>query len=261
MTAQPAKTVKPDAEAMLRLAEERLAAVRGFMARQMEPGVDYESRPGKRPVLKRRGAQRLMAGFGLASRLVDIRRNWDLRNDLVAYEVTVQITNKATGTVEAEAAGESNSREERFADYAATEVANAVLRRAQNLATIEAVANATGAIAVFDTEELILEPGESAQEGRQRPQRPVRDYLHPETVKRTARGQRTASERLFDDARRYGWGLDSEGSFQTQVLWEVLRRYSFKDQAITEDNLDLAYEILGLHYSELSPGTTRKEGG
>lgn len=148
----------------------RTAMLKDYVREHMSEGEDYGIIPGgSKPTLFKPGAEKLNAVFGL-SPLVELNNrveDWD--NGFVAYEVKVTLLNKRTQGIEAEGVGSCNSRERRYKNQDAANVANTILKMAKKRALIDATLSATRASGMFtqDLEDLDL----SAQGDFGRPQR------------------------------------------------------------------------------------------
>jgi len=148
----------------------RTAMLKDYVREHMSEGEDYGIIPGgSKPTLFKPGAEKLNAVFGL-SPLVELNNrveDWD--NGFVAYEVKVTLLNKRTQGIEAEGVGSCNSRERRYKNQDAANVANTILKMAKKRALIDATLSATRASGMFtqDLEDLDL----GAQNDFARPQR------------------------------------------------------------------------------------------
>ncbi len=148
----------------------RTAMLKDYVREHMNEGEDYGIIPGgNKPTLFKPGAEKLNAVFGL-SPLVEINNrieDWDA--SFVAYEVKVTLLNKRTQLIEAEGVGSCNSRERKYKNQDAANVANTILKMAKKRALIDATLSATRASGMFtqDLEDLDL----SAQGDFNRPSR------------------------------------------------------------------------------------------
>ena len=148
----------------------RTAMLKDYVREHMSEGEDYGIIPGgNKPTLFKPGAEKLNAVFGL-SPLVEINNrveDWDA--SFVAYEVKVTLLNKRTQVIEAEGVGSCNSRERKYKNQDAANVANTILKMAKKRALIDATLSATRASGMFtqDLEDLDL----GAQNDFSRPQR------------------------------------------------------------------------------------------
>jgi hypothetical protein len=137
----------------------RTAMLKDYVREHMSEGEDYGIIPGgSKPTLFKPGAEKLNAVFGL-SPLVEINNrieDWD--SGFVAYEVKVTLLNKRTQGIEAEGVGSCNSRERRYKNQDAANVANTILKMAKKRALIDATLSATRASGMFtqDLEDLDL---------------------------------------------------------------------------------------------------------
>lgn len=138
----------------------RTAMLKDYVREYMSEGEDYGIIPGgSKPTLFKPGAEKLNAVFGL-SPLVEINNrieDWD--SGFVAYEVKVTLLNKRTQGIEAEGVGSCNSRERRYKNQDAANVANTILKMAKKRALVDATLSATRASGMFtqDLEDLDLD--------------------------------------------------------------------------------------------------------
>jgi hypothetical protein len=157
----------------------RTSMLKEYVRQNMSEGEDYGIVPGgMKPTLFKPGAEKLVAVFGL-SPLVEISNrveDWDA--GFLAYEVKVRLVNKRTQNVEAEGVGSCNSRERRYKNQDAANVANTILKMAKKRALIDATLSATRASGMFtqDLEDLDLgvqpeTPRPVREEGQQRTNR------------------------------------------------------------------------------------------
>jgi hypothetical protein len=162
--------VFPDFAALPEEMARRTAMLKDYVREHMNEGEDYGIIPGgNKPTLFKPGAEKLNAVFGL-SPLVEINNrieDWDA--SFVAYEVKVTLLNKRTQLIEAEGVGSCNSRERKYKNQDAANVANTILKMAKKRALIDATLSATRASGMFtqDLEDLDL----SAQGDFGRPSR------------------------------------------------------------------------------------------
>ncbi len=137
----------------------RTSMLKDYVREHMSEGEDYGIIPGgNKPTLFKPGAEKLNAVFGL-SPLVEINNrieDWDA--SFVAYEVKVTLLNKRTQMIEAEGVGSCNSRERKYKNQDAANVANTILKMAKKRALIDATLSATRASGMFtqDLEDLDL---------------------------------------------------------------------------------------------------------
>jgi hypothetical protein len=138
----------------------RTSMLKDYVREHMTEGEDYGIIPGgSKPTLFKPGAEKLNAVFGL-SPLVEINNrieDWD--SGFVAYEVKVTLLNKRTQGIEAEGVGSCNSRERRYKNQDAANVANTILKMAKKRALVDATLSATRASGMFtqDLEDLDLD--------------------------------------------------------------------------------------------------------
>lgn len=159
-TAQPVSSdVFPDFAVDPAEMTRRTAMLKEYVREHMTEGEDYGIIPGgNKPTLFKPGAEKLNAVFGL-SPLVEINNrieDWD--SSFVAYEVKVTLLNKRTQVIEAEGVGSCNSRERKYKNQDAANVANTILKMAKKRALIDATLSATRASGMFtqDLEDLDL---------------------------------------------------------------------------------------------------------
>ena len=164
----------------------RTQMLRDYVRNHMVDGEDFGVIPGggTKPTLFKAGAEKLNAVFGL-SPLVEVSsrvENWD--DGFVSYEVKVTLFNKRSEKVDAEGIGSCNSRERRYKNQDAANIANTVLKMAKKRALIDATLSATRASGMFtqDLEDMDLsEPapryGSNSNRDRapQREAEPVRE--------------------------------------------------------------------------------------
>jgi hypothetical protein len=132
-----------------------------FVRDQMVDGEDYGVIPGtgSKPTLLKPGAEKLNAIFGLAPILEITNRVEDWDAGFVAYEVKVTLLNKRTTNVEAEGVGACNSRERKYKNQDAANIANTILKMAKKRALIDATLSATRASGLFtqDLEDMDMD--------------------------------------------------------------------------------------------------------
>lgn len=137
----------------------RTQMLRDYVRLHMVEGEDYGIVPGgTKPTLFKPGAEKLNAVFGL-SPLVEVSsrvENWD--DGFVSYEVKVMLFNKRSEKVDAEGIGSCNSRERRYKNQDAANIANTVLKMAKKRALVDATLSATRASGMFtqDLEDMDL---------------------------------------------------------------------------------------------------------
>lgn len=147
-------------------AMERLKQIKGMIAAGvMIEGEDYGVIPGTtKPTLYKRGAQKLMAAFSLASIVREVVRESRIdelangtKKEFVAYRVIVTLQSKLSGMTEAEGVGSCNSGERRYARQNAADIDNTVLKMARKRGLVDA----TGASSLFtqDIEDMDLGNG------------------------------------------------------------------------------------------------------
>jgi hypothetical protein len=143
--------VFPDFAISLEEAGRRVKMLKEFVREHMTDGEDYGIIPGAspKPTLFKAGAEKLNAIFGLAPILEVTNRVEDWDNGFVAYEVKVTLLNKRTTNIEAEGLGSCNSRERRYKNQDAANIANTLLKMAKKRALIDATLSATRASGLF----------------------------------------------------------------------------------------------------------------
>ena len=155
--------VFPDFAVSLDEAGRRVRMLSEFVRDHMTEGEDYGTIPGTsgKPTLFKPGAEKMNAIFGLAPIVEITNRNEDWDKGFVAYEVKVTLLNKRTSNVEAEGVGNCNSRERKYKNQDAANVANTILKMAKKRALIDATLSATRASGLFtqDLEDLDLDSG------------------------------------------------------------------------------------------------------
>ncbi len=125
--------VFPDFAISLEEANRRVGMLKEFVRDHMVEGEDYGIIPGTstKPTLFKPGAEKLNAIFGLAPVVEITNRVEDWDKGFVAYEVKVTLLNKRTTNVEAEGVGNCNSRERRYKNQDAANIANTILKMAK----------------------------------------------------------------------------------------------------------------------------------
>jgi len=185
----------------------RTAMLKDYVREHMNEGEDYGIIPGgNKPTLFKPGAEKLNAVFGL-SPLVEINNrieDWDA--SFVAYEVKVTLLNKRTQLIEAEGVGSCNSRERKYKNQDAANVANTILKMAKKRALIDATLSATRASGMFtqDLEDLDLNAQgdfNRPARGNDAPQRRESGQSHRENAPREVSAA-SAGEVLTDAQHR-----------------------------------------------------------
>ena len=143
--------VFPDFAITLDEANRRVRLLGDFVREQMVEGEDYGVIPGiaSKPTLFKAGAEKLNAIFGLAPLVELTNRVEDWDGGFLSYEVKVTLVNKRTGNVEAEGVGLCNSRERKYKNQDAANVANTILKMSKKRALIDATLSATRASGMF----------------------------------------------------------------------------------------------------------------
>ncbi|RYX80456.1 hypothetical protein EON83_28570, partial [bacterium] len=138
----------------------RTQMLKDYVRNHMIDGEDYGVIPGggMKPTLFKAGAEKLNAVFGLSPFVEVIAReeNWD--DGFVSYEVKVSLLNKRSDRIDAEGIGSCNSRERRYKNQDAANIANTVLKMAKKRALVDATLSATRASGMFtqDLEDMDL---------------------------------------------------------------------------------------------------------
>jgi hypothetical protein len=149
-TDAPAADVFPDFAISLEEAGKRIKELREYMRSHMTDGEDYGIIPGtNKPTLFKPGAEKLNLIYGLAPLLEVTNRVEDWDTGFIAYEVKVTLINKRSKDVEAEGVGSCNSRERRYKNQDAPNIANTLLKMAKKRALIDATLSATRASGIF----------------------------------------------------------------------------------------------------------------
>ena len=210
--------VFPDFAISLEEAKRRVKMLQEFVREQMVEGEDYGIIPGtgNKPTLFKPGAEKLNAIFGLAPIVEVVSRVEDWDAGFVAYEVKVTLLNKRTTNVEAEGVGSCNSRERRYKNQDAANIANTILKMAKKRALIDATLSATRASGLFtqDLEDIELERGERNLGERYEHSAPVTTRSEP--VFRPSR------ERAAERQSEYSNGQNG-GETSANVLTEAQR--------------------------------------
>lgn len=153
--------VFPDFAISLEEANRRVKMLKEFVRDHMVEGEDYGIIPGTstKPTLFKPGAEKLNAIFGLAPVVEITNRVEDWDKGFVAYEVKVTLLNKRTTNVEAEGVGNCNSRERRYKNQDAANIANTILKMAKKRGLVDATLSATRASGLFtqDLEDMETE--------------------------------------------------------------------------------------------------------
>jgi hypothetical protein len=160
--------VFPDFAISLEEANRRVLMLKEFVREHMVEGEDYGVIPGasNKPTLFKPGAEKLNAIFGLAPVVEITNRVEDWDAGFAAYEIKVTLLNKRSGQVEAEGIGSCNSRERRYKNQDAANVANTLLKMAKKRALVDATLSATRASGMFtqDLEDIEIGGGSSSRE-------------------------------------------------------------------------------------------------
>ena len=207
--------VFPDFAVSLEEANRRVRMLAEFVRGHMVEGEDYGIVPGTagKPTLFKAGAEKLNAIFGLAPVVDVIHRVEDWDKGFVSYEVKVTLLNKRNGQVEAEGIGQCNSRERRYKNQDAANIANTVLKMAKKRGLVDATLSATRASGMFtqDLEDMDLEdrPGARREWGR--------------GDEREERGERAERSGFVParEARAQSGATATSGSFNSNTLTEA----------------------------------------
>ncbi len=211
--------VFPDFAVSLEEAGRRIAMLKQFVREHMVEGEDYGVIPGAspKPTLFKPGAEKLNAIFGLAPVVEITNRVEDWDAGFAAYEIKVILINKRSGGVEAEGIGNCNSRERRYKNQDAANIANTLLKMAKKRALIDATLSATRASGMFtqDLEDMDFSErnGSSSREPSRERAEPSRERAEPSRER--AEPSREKSNGFVPAARareeREADGRDSEG--------------------------------------------------
>lgn len=205
--------VFPDFAISLEEADRRVKMLKEFVREHMVEGEDYGLIPGAspKPVLLKPGAEKLNAIFGFAPIVEVTNRIEDWDTGFAAYEIKVTLLNKRTSNVEAEGIGSCNSRERRYKNQDAANVANTLLKMAKKRALIDATLSATRASGLFtqDLEDMDHDSDRSAGQGAAR------------SAQREERGE--PGDRSSAGGGTAGHGMPGAGAAGANVLTEAQR--------------------------------------
>ena len=172
----PASDVFPEFAVSLEEANRRIGQFKEFVRDHMVEGEDYGVIPGAspKPTLFKPGAEKLNAIFGLAPMVEIVHRTEDWDAGFVSYEIKVTLLNKRSGAIEAEGIGSCNSRERRYKNQDAANVANTLLKMAKKRALIDATLSATRASGMFtqDLEDIEIGGFDRGNRNAERSDRP-----------------------------------------------------------------------------------------
>jgi hypothetical protein len=190
----PVADVFPDFAVSLDEANRRVEMLAEFVRGHMREGEDYGIVPGTnaKPTLFKSGAEKLNAIFGLAPVVEVVNRIEDWDKGFVSYEVKVTLINKRNGQVEAEGIGSCNSRERRYKNQDAANVANTILKMSKKRALVDATLSATRASGMFtqDLEDMDIEDRPGARSfNREAPREADREERGGFVPAREARAQ------------------------------------------------------------------------
>ena len=202
----PPTDVFPDFAVSLDEANRRVRMLADFVRGHMVEGEDYGIVPGTngKPTLFKAGAEKLNAIFGLAPVVEVVNRIEDWDKGFVSYEIKVTLLNKRNGQVEAEGIGNCNSRERRYKNQDAANVANTILKMSKKRALVDATLSATRASGMFtqDLEDMDIEDRnaprrdtirDTIREAQREPNRDVREERGGFIPAREARAQSEAN--------------------------------------------------------------------
>lgn len=197
----PQTDVFPDFAVSLEEANRRVRMLAEFVRGHMVEGEDYGIVPGTngKPTLFKSGAEKLNAIFGLAPVVEVVSRVEDWDKGFVSYEIKVTLLNKRNGQVEAEGVGNCNSRERRYKNQDAANVANTILKMSKKRALVDATLSATRASGMFtqDLEDMDIEDRAPARGGNREAPREANRDARPErggfVPARDARAQNEAN--------------------------------------------------------------------
>ena len=141
----------PNITVSLEEADRRARQLADFVRQHMVEGEDYGVVPGTntKPTLFKSGAEKLNTIFGFAPLVSVVHRVEDWENGFVSYEVKVTLLNKRNGQIEAEGIGSCNSRERRYKNQDAANMANIILKMSKKRALVDATLTATRSSGMF----------------------------------------------------------------------------------------------------------------
>ncbi|HXI18790.1 MAG TPA: hypothetical protein VNM48_20690, partial [Chloroflexota bacterium] len=144
--------------------EKRVADYLEFVRTHLVEGEDYGIIPGTspKPALFKPGADKLCLFYGLSTRIEVTHRIEDWDKGFLAYEVRVSLINRRNGVLEAEGIGSCNSRERKYKNQDAANVANTLLKMAEKRAKVSATISATRVSSIFSGDAEESDAGESA---------------------------------------------------------------------------------------------------
>jgi hypothetical protein len=146
------------------------------------PGVDYGTIPHTNgATLYKPGGEKLLAFFGLGFKL-EITRDEDWDKGRVSYEVKTIIHDKRTQEVITEGIGSCNSKERKYKNKDAAEVANTCLKMAKKRSLLDGVLTATGASGLFEDGDDASDdrPRQQQRNQQQRPQQQRSNQARPQ---------------------------------------------------------------------------------
>ena len=206
--------VFPDFAVSLEEAGRRIAMLKQFVREHMVEGEDYGVIPGAspKPTLFKPGAEKLNAIFGLAPVVEITNRVEDWDAGFAAYEIKVILINKRSGGVEAEGIGNCNSRERRYKNQDAANIANTLLKMAKKRALIDATLSATRASGMFTQD---LEDMDFSERNGSSSREPSRERAEPSREKSNGfvPAARAREEREADGRDSEGGNLLSEAQY------------------------------------------------
>jgi len=210
-----APDVFPDFAVTLEEAGHRVKMLGEFVREHMVEGEDYGVVPGTntKPTLFKPGAEKLNAIFGLAPVVEITNRVEDWDKGFVHYEIKVALINKRTTSIDAEGIGSCNSRERRYKNQDAANIANTILKMAKKRALIDATLSATRASGIFtqDLEDMDIERVEREDAARyeravaaasSRGEEPSRSSFVPAREAREQHAANPANANVLTEAQR-----------------------------------------------------------
>ncbi len=167
--------------------EERMQLVQQVMRRVMQRGIHYAVIPGtEKPTLLQPGAEKLAVTFRLAPNFVCMDKVEDWDDGFFAYRFRCELVSQTNGTLMSSGEGSCNSRERRYRNQDAFNVANTVLKMAQKRAFVSAVIKGVGASDLFTQDLEDYDDVARAVASAQQPARPqpeaTTETKHPATT-------------------------------------------------------------------------------
>ena len=216
-----APDVFPDFAVSLEEAGARIKMLGEFVRAHMTEGEDFGVIPGTstKPTLFKPGAEKLNAIFGLAPIVEITNRVEDWDKGFVAYEIKVTLLNKRTTNIEAEGIGNCNSRERRYKNQDAANIANTILKMAKKRALIDATLSATRASGIFtqDLEDMEIERVEREDSAR------YERAVAATTARGEAPNAQSSTRNGFTPAKEAREEYVASGAANSNVLTEAQR--------------------------------------